>query len=328
VNVTGIVKASATWNSSYRNFNKFTIVDATDSTKEILVFRSWGTEANTPLTGDKITIVGYLQNWKGTPQVASQNNNGDVTFTLERATSTITLTNDENVASVKVGESDVPATATNGTKLQLTITCATGYKVSKVNVNGTDIDANTDGTYTVLVAGSTTITITSVNSGAKTPEVFATLSCPGTPSDKVNAYTSSFTNTIGDYTWTLNNINNGSSKNNWTEYRVGRGSYASTASIVSNFSEAVTSVVINFTTMESTDKIKSIRLIVATDADFTNVVETVSLDNFTTGEKTFEITTPTANCYYKIEIDCDKMGENGYVRFDKIEYYALPADEQ
>ncbi len=73
---------------------------------------------------------------------------------------------------------------------------------------------------------------------------------------------------------------------------------------------------------QNASKVNSFKLIVASDADFTNVVEEVEL-TIAAGENTFALTNPTANCYYKLVIDCKQGTGNGFVELAKVQYFAV-----
>lgn len=113
----------------------------------------------------------------------------------------------------------------------------------------------------------------------------------------------------------FNNYNNG-----WDYVKAGSKKNASIAEIItdSTMVDAITKVVVTVDKVTASS-VNSFKLIVASDANFENVIETVSL-NIKTGENTFSCTTPTANCYYKIVIDC-KKASNGSVQISKLEYY-------
>lgn len=85
--------------------------------------------------------------------------------------------------------------------------------------------------------------------------------------------------------------------------------------------DAITKVVVTLNKADAS-KVNSFKLIVASDADFTNVVEEVEL-TIAAGENTFALTNPTANCYYKLVIDCKQGTANGFVELAKVQYFAV-----
>ena len=140
-----------------------------------------------------------------------------------------------------------------------------------------------------------------------------------TNSGKVNDYTTTWSVTCDKVTWTMKNFNN--YNNGWDYVKAGSRQNASIAEIItdSTMVDAITKVVVTVDKVTARS-VNSFKLIVASDSNFENVIETVSL-NIKTGENTFSCTTPTANCYYKIVIDCKKASSNGIVQISKLEYY-------
>lgn len=140
-----------------------------------------------------------------------------------------------------------------------------------------------------------------------------------TNSGKVNNYTNTWSVTCDNVTWTMKNFNN--NNNGWPYVRAGSKNNASVAEIItdSTMADSITKVVVTVDKVTARS-VNSFKLIVASDANFENVIETVSL-NIKTGENTFSCTTPIANCYYKIVIDCKKASSNGIVQISKLEYY-------
>ena len=140
-----------------------------------------------------------------------------------------------------------------------------------------------------------------------------------TNSGKVSNYTNTWSVTCDNVTWTMKNFNN--NNNGWPYVRAGSKNNASVAEIItdSTMADSITKVVVTVDKVTASS-VNSFKLIVASDANFENVIETVSL-NIKKGENTFSCTTPMAKCYYKIVIDCKKASSNGIVQISKLEYY-------
>lgn len=136
---------------------------------------------------------------------------------------------------------------------------------------------------------------------------------------KVSNYTNTWSVTCDNVTWTMKNFNN--NNNGWPYVRAGSKNNASVAEIItdSTMVDAITKVVVTVDKVTASS-VNSFKLIVASDANFEKVIETVSL-NIKAGENTFSCTTPMAKCYYKIVIDCKKASSNGIVQISKLEYY-------
>ncbi len=154
-------------------------------------------------------------------------------------------------------------------------------------------------------------------------DAYKTLTFPDDNSEnnKTNQYYETWTAIIGSDSWTIENFSN----NNWNwEYiRCGRKTVESVASIATAFAidQPISNIVVTFDKIDKDDKINSISLLVASDADFANVIETVEAPNKEAGDMLFEIKNPTANSYYKLVVDCQSAGSNGIVQISKIQYY-------
>lgn len=157
---------------------------------------------------------------------------------------------------------------------------------------------------------------------------YKTLSFPDDNSAKntVGAYDQSWKATIGDDSWTIDCFNNNSWKNGWTYIKCGRKAAASVASIATDFAidKAIAAVTLTVDAAKNQDKINSIKLLVASDQEFSTITETVEesniVANFKAGSYTFNIKTPAANKYYKIVFDMQVAGSNGIIQISKVEY--------
>ena len=157
--------------------------------------------------------------------------------------------------------------------------------------------------------------------GMAADEVLFSQTYPGSPSAFVNAYNKSFTITTDGYTLTYSGINNGTANNNWDILRAGSKNDVSVATIISDKIEsAVAKVMVNLTEV-TVAKVNSIKLYIASDANFSSDLQTIAADNIAVGEVNFVIAKPAANMYYKIEFDLAKGTANGFLRFDKVVFY-------
>lgn len=133
----------------------------------------------------------------------------------------------------------------------------------------------------------------------------------------VSEYTKTWTATIDNDKWSIANFNN--NNNNWNYIRCGSKNNASVASITTSFSidKPISSVVVTIDAVTAAN-VNSTKLYVSTSADFSNIIETVSL-SIAKGDLSFKIQKPQENCYYKLEIDC-KKSSNGCVQISKVVY--------
>ena len=159
-------------------------------------------------------------------------------------------------------------------------------------------------------------------------DAYKILTFPDGNKTKTNQYTVTWNATINGDTWEITNFSN--NNNAWNFIRCGRRSSISTASIATDFAidQPISSVVVTFDKIEKASKINSISLVVASDADFSNVVETIDMpvveidEDLTDGhDKEFKIANPAANYYYKLVVDCQIAGDNGIVQISKVAYY-------
>lgn len=198
------------------------------------------------------------------------------------------------------------------------VTASVSGNVVNVTVDANDVAEAREATITITYGeASKTIAVSQAAAGDVNEFV---ITFPGTPSSYTNAYTKAFTMTLDNaYEFEFANINNGQETSAWTEVRFGRKSDASVATIVTKTAVpyAVSSVKINFTKVGA--NLNSAKLVVASDADFTNVIEEVS-GTPVVGEVSYAISTPAENCYYKLVYDMNADGANGNYRFSKITY--------
>lgn len=154
-------------------------------------------------------------------------------------------------------------------------------------------------------------------------DAYKTLTFPDDNSENnsVSAYTETWTATIGSDSWSITNFNN-NKWSNWTYIKCGSKKAASTASIATAFAidKAIANVTVTIDKMTAS-YVNSMQLIVASDADFANVVETVDAPSIDQGDIQFKPTTPTANCYYKLVFDCALAKSNGVIQISKVAYY-------
>ena len=130
------------------------------------------------------------------------------------------------------------------------------------------------------------------------------------------------TNSQGGFTWDIVNFNN--NNNEWNYIRAGRKDNASVAyiSTKSKIEEAVTKVVVtvdNFTV----GKINSTKLYIASNSDFTQNVQTISLPA-SSGAMTYTVQNPAEKMFYKLEYDCAAGSSNGLIQISKVQYYYNP----
>ncbi len=172
---------------------------------------------------------------------------------------------------------------------------------------------------------------------SQTEVVYKKLSFPddNKENNKVGAYDKTWDAKIGDFTWSIANFNNNSWNSSWTYIACGRKAdknkkaQPSVASIATStaMDKAITKVVVNYNKVTASSDLNSLTMLVAEDASFENVVETVepteALTNSST-TTTFVISSDkqAANLYYKIIYDCKgESSSNGGIKINSVDYY-------
>ena len=154
-------------------------------------------------------------------------------------------------------------------------------------------------------------------------QAYKTLSFPddNAAANKVGSYDKTWQAVVGTDVWTIANFNNNSWKNDWTYIKCGSKSFASVASIRTDFAidKAIANVVVTIDALKNTDKIKSVKLQVAADTSFNSVEQEITAGELATGNLTFTIPTPAANKYYKLVFNTD-VAANGMIQISKVTY--------
>ena len=139
-------------------------------------------------------------------------------------------------------------------------------------------------------------------------------------SNKVGSYTATWTATKGTTSWSITNFNNNNWLSSWTYIKCGNKNAASVGTITtsSTITEKIKTVDVYVDAFTS-GKVNSFKLYVATNATFTENLQTIA-HTIATGKNTFTVPLATANCYYKIEVDCAQGSKNGLVQISSITY--------
>ena len=163
--------------------------------------------------------------------------------------------------------------------------------------------------------------VASVTFAGTTPYKVLTFPDEGTEGKTIGAYDKTWKATIGEDVWTIENFNS-NNWNNWKYIRCGSKKDASVASITSPaIDQPISNIVLTIDNITK-DKINSIKLQVATDADCKNVTEEIPA-KIEDGDLIFTPTKSAANNYYKFVFDCQKGSSNGLIQVSKIAYYKV-----
>lgn len=162
--------------------------------------------------------------------------------------------------------------------------------------------------------------VASVTLAGTTPYKVLTFPDEGTEGKDINSYDKTWKAKIGEDVWTIENFNTYQWQG-WKYIRCGKKKVASVASITSPaIDQPISNIVLTIDKITK-DKINSIKLQVATDADCKNVTEEISA-KIEDGDLIFKPTKSAANNYYKFIFDC-QAGSNGLIQVSKIAYYKV-----
>ena len=163
--------------------------------------------------------------------------------------------------------------------------------------------------------------VASVTFAGTTPYKVLTFPDEGTEGKTIGAYDKTWKATIGEDVWTIENFNS-NTWNNWKYIKCGSKKDASVASITSPaIDQPISNIVLTIDKITK-DKINSIKLQVATDADCNNVTEEIPA-KIEDGDLIFTPTKSAANNYYKFVFDCQQGSNNGLIQVSKIAYYKV-----
>lgn len=164
--------------------------------------------------------------------------------------------------------------------------------------------------------------VASVTFAGTTPYKVLTFPDEGEESKTVSGYIATWKATIGEDVWTIENFNTNKWDKNWEYIKCGRNKVASIASITSPaIDQPISNIVLTIDKITK-NKINSIKLQVATDADCKNVTEEISA-KIEDGDLIFKPTKSAANNYYKFIFDCQAGTSNGLIQVSKIAYYKV-----
>lgn len=247
-----------------------------------------------------------------------------ITILKETPQYTVNYSAGENgtIASVKAGET-VVATGTKvdaNTKLTVTVAPAEGFRLASVTVNGTaDTSFAGKTSFELTITAETTFAVAFAEIPAG-PVVVASLTFPDGNSGPISSYTDNWFATCNGIKFNISNFNN--NKNGWSFIKCGRKGEASVASIATDaaFTDAITKITIDFDKVSS---VNSAKIIVASDAAFSKDLQEIDFTSaLKAGKVDVSITTPTANCFYKIVFDCASASGNGPVVIKSVDYIA------
>lgn len=309
-----IVSVDTAYDSGYKNVTVTIVVEGLTD-KPIQCFRLKGEGADVIAVNDTITVTGKIKNHYGKVEFDQ-----GCTFT-DRVIGNSTISVAEN-SSDKATVTFENTSGQNGTNVNFTVAVSEGYELVSVKVNGVVVEA-VDGTYTATFKGNLSVLVETKEAGTATATVVASLTFPDGNSKKVGGYTTSWSATCNNVQFNIANFNN--NNNGWAYIKCGSKNAASVATIstAAAMADKVTKVIVTIDSINAS-AVNSIKLVVATDADFKTVVEEVE-GTVAKGDMTFNVSADkqAENLYYKIVFDCAKAKNNGTVQVSKVDFYAV-----
>jgi len=140
-------------------------------------------------------------------------------------------------------------------------------------------------------------------------------------------YTTEWTAKSGTFEWSIDKFNNNNWSNSWAYIKCGPKNSTSSATITtkSAIDKAITKVELTVSNIAN-GTVTAAKLEVSTVSNFASIAETVNASSITiasTGTWSFEITAPTANCYYRLTITTNNTTPktNGVATITKVECF-------
>ena len=238
--------------------------------------------------------------------------NGAMTFTESQSAITTTVPSKTKLSDLSAWFVTNPFELTQTDNFVVTIVTDTHAITKTVHIDKAFKAANV---YTL------NLTIDSSCSIIKRATYTLTFPDDNKAANATSSYTKTWTAKNGDYSWTISNFSNNQWNSNWKYIQCGRKNAASVASVSTDWAiaEAVAKVAVNITGLSS-GVLNSIKLEVATDKAFANVLQTIDVDKVATGNRIFTIPQPTTDCYYRILFDCNKSNTDGIVKVSTVAY--------
>ena len=239
-----------------------------------------------------------------------------VAFTADGGTETVKVTLKEGYTLGAVENTAAWLTVTPASDGTILFTAAANTETTPRN---TKVDVNImKGSE---VAATVAIEVSQKAAGAAGATNTYTLTFTKETMEKCNGYDITWKATVDGNVWNIANFNNYDL--NWSYIKCGRKANTSVATITTGWAiaEAIEKVIVTVDKLKQAS-VKSTKLEVATDAAFTQNVQTIELP-IATGNMTYNVPTPAENCYYRLTYDCDKSTDgktNGQVQISKVVY--------
>jgi len=274
---------------------------------------------------DTVVVYGYLMNYNGTVEISNGKGENDTdmvypTFvSVTRGNNTVTVS---STSSDKAIVSEItPAEGANESTFTFKVTPTQGYELVSVKVNGQAVEA-TEGVYTGKISGPTSISVDAKEAGSVDPVVVYNLDTTGELQGANNSYAGNCDIESDGITW---NFTGNSQQHPW---RLGGKSITEVDKTIYTktvLAQDMTKVVLKVGS--ATDiTVNSLKLEVATDAEFTQIVSTVNGEFAANSDITFARPDEVswANCYYRFTFNVTvSLTSNKFVQFKGVDFYAV-----
>ncbi len=279
------------------------------SNGSFVIDKTTATALDSSYVGKEVTMIGTFEYYskKSTPEIARA-----ITFVEDViATVTTNVTGNGTVELSKTTDIHV------GEEITVTVTPDAGYKLASVKVTkyGEEYDITKDLAF--VAAKITKVDVVFVDESAPVAETITVAFAKNKWTYSTNNYTSTWNNTIDDVALTFANANN--NQKAWDLVKFGPKSKTSTGSISTVFADktiASTSI-----TFKAYKYVTSLKLIIASDSAFKNVIESIDVTGEANKTISTNITTPTAGAYIKYEISIDNTStSNGCVEVTGLSF--------
>ena len=309
---------------------------ATDGRSNVYVFKP----ATVPALGDSVLVSGTKTTYGGIPEISEgatvtvPSGNHPVSYPAAKV---ITGSFDSYTASVSEFIEFTGVLSKSGNYYNVTVSGAStnmgsiSYPVASLGLDamvGKEVAFKgyyvglSGGKYINLACTSATVTGDGPVVGDTGSGITLTFPDDNQSSNGVSAYAIEWAAKKGANTWTIVNFNNNKWNNSWTYIKCGSKNGDSVASITLDqpVSYAVKKVVVTVDKISDASKIKSSKLVVASNSAFSANVQEVPVTLSAAGSINFTVSAPAANLYYKLVFDCAQASANGVIQLSKVVY--------
>lgn len=291
---------------------------------------------NKPDVGSLIVVYGVMTNFNGTKEMKNawimQIDGTIQTYTTEEKIAKAKAALEAKTVTIDAAATEVALPTVDGLTITWTLPADTtvvalstdGLKVSAATLPEANTTVKATAKFTIdSTEGTAEVTITVLKAGTVQGKSIVKFVFPDEGTASNSSYSDTWVAKIGTYEFNIANFNN--NNRGWKFIKCGSSKAASVGTISTKAAIAanISSVTINIDRITA-DKVNSIKLIVASDAEFKTVVETLEFTKGT-GDQTVNISNPATGLYYKLEFDCQQGTKNGLVTLVSVDFIGTAA---